>query len=211
VTEQREEARRRPSITVGISGSSGAIYALRLLGILPKYYDRVDVVMSNASRQVLAQETEVEAPGAGNWIPPGATAEEGARVTVWNNQNYNAPFASGSNCAEQMVIVPCSMSTVATIAHGIDQNLLHHAAGVTLKERKQLIVVPRETPLSAIHLRNLTTLAELGVSVIPAMPGFYGGQKTFDDLKDFLLQKILNQLKIDLRLSSKWGETPADN
>ena len=145
----------------------------------------------------------------GTWKLPGASDEEAQRVTVWSNQNYNAPFASGSNCAEQMVIVPCSMSTVATIAHGIDQNLLHHAAGVTLKERKHLIVVPRETPLSAIHLRNLTTLAELGVSVIPAMPGFYGGQKTFDDLIDFVLQKILNQLKIDLRLSSKWGESPA--
>jgi 4-hydroxy-3-polyprenylbenzoate decarboxylase len=107
-----------------------------------------------------------------------------------------------------MVILPCSMSTVASIAHGIDQNLLHHAAGVTIKERKHLIVVPRETPLSAIHLRNLTTLAELGVSVIAAMPGFYGGQTTFDDLVDFVIQKILNQLKIDLTLSRKWGETP---
>jgi 4-hydroxy-3-polyprenylbenzoate decarboxylase len=93
---------------------------------------------------------------------------------------------------------------VASIAHGIDQNLMHHAAAVTIKERKHLIIVPRETPLSAIHLRNLLTLAELGVSVVAAMPGFYGGQKTFDDLIDFVLQKVLNQLKIDLRLSAKW-------
>jgi 4-hydroxy-3-polyprenylbenzoate decarboxylase len=206
VTGQGESAPLRPSITVGISGSSGAVYALRLLRLLPRYYRQVNVVMSNAARQVLAQETDVEAPASGGWLLPGATEEEGDRVTVWNNQNYNAPFASGSNCAEQMIVIPCSMSTVATIAHGIDQNLLHHAAGVTLKERKHLIVVPRETPLSAVHLRNLTTLAELGVSVIAAMPGFYGGQKTFDDLIDFVLQKILNQLNIDLRLSAKWGE-----
>jgi 4-hydroxy-3-polyprenylbenzoate decarboxylase len=195
----------RPSITIGISGSSGSVYAVRLLGILPKYYRQVNVVMSNASRQVLMEEMGVDAPKEGRWKLPGA-GDEGQRVTIWNNQNYNAPFASGSNCAEQMVIVPCSMSTVAAIAHGIDQNLMHHAAGVTLKERKHLIIVPRETPLSAIHLRNLTTLAELGVSVIAAMPGFYSGQTTFDDLIDFVVQKILNQLKIPLRLSRKWGE-----
>lgn len=199
----------RPSVTVGISGSSGSVYAIRLLGILPRYYGRVNVVMSNAARQVIAQETSVEAPSSGIWRLPGALAGEEERVIVWNNQNYNAPFASGSNCAEQMVVIPCSMSTVASIAHGIDQNLLHHAAGVTLKERKQLIIVPRETPLSAIHLRNLLTLAELGVSVIAAMPGFYSGQRTFDDLVDFVVQKVLNQLKIDLRLSAKWGDADA--
>ena len=99
------------------------------------------------------------------------------------------------------------MSTVATIAHGIDQNLMHHAAAVTIKERKHLLLVPRETPYSAIHLRNMTTLAQLGVSIIPASPGFYGGQKTFDDLVDFVLQKVINQLAIPLRLSPRWGDT----
>lgn len=201
-----EPAGLRPSITVGISGSSGSIYALRMLRILPRYYRQVNVVMSNASRQVLAQETEVEAPPSGPWLLQDGAGEQGS-VMVWNNQNYNAPFASGSNCAEQMLIVPCSMSTVASIAHGVDQNLMHHAAGVAIKEKKQLIIVPRETPLSAIHLRNLLTLAELGVTVIPAMPGFYSGQSTFDDLVDFVVQKILNQLKIDLKLSRKWGES----
>ena len=201
----------RRSITVGISGGSGAIYALRMLQILPRHYQRVDVVMSSAARQVLAEEADVEAPASGAWRLPEATGEEGERVVVWNNQNYSAPFASGSNCAEQMLVIPCSMSTVASIAHGIDQNLMHHAAGVTIKERKQLLIVPRETPLSAIHLRNLLTLAELGVAVIPAMPGFYSGQKTFDDLVNFVLQKILNQLKIDIRLSPRWGEEEGEN
>lgn len=199
-------ASRRRSITVGISGSSGSVYAVRLLEILPRYYDRVDVVLSNAARQVMAEETSVAAPPSGAWRLPNATGEEGTRVTVWANQNYNAPFASGSNCAEQMVIVPCSMSTVASIAHGVDQNLMHHAAGVTIKERRELLIVPRETPFSAIHLRNLLTLAELGAAVIPAMPGFYGGQATFDDLVNFVLQKVLNQLRIDLRLVKRWGE-----
>lgn len=197
---------RRRSITVGIAGGSGAVYAVRLLGILPGFYDRVDVVLSNAARQVLAEETDVAAPASGPWRLPNASDDEAERVVIWQNQNYNAPFASGSNCAAQMIILPCSMSTVASIAHGIDQNLMHHAAGVTIKERKQLLIVPRETPFSAIHLRNLLTLSELGVAVIPAMPGFYGGQKTFDDLIDFVLQKILNQLTIDLKLSRKWGE-----
>ncbi len=153
----------RPSITVGISGGSGSIYALRMLQILSKYYRRVDVVMSNASRQVLAQETEVEAPVAGVWTLPGAGSGEEERVTVWNNQNYSAPFASGSNCAEQMLIVPCSMSTVASIAHGIDQNLMHHAAGVTIKEKKELIIVPRETPLSA-SARSMSSVSRLSNS-----------------------------------------------
>jgi len=105
-----------------------------------------------------------------------------------------------------MVIVPCSMSTVASIAHGVDQNLMHHAAAVTIKEGKTLIVVPRETPLSTVHLRNLLTLSELGVRIIPAMPGFYSGQETFDDLVSFVLQKIANALGVDVRLSRRWRE-----
>ena len=203
----REPADRlRSSITVGISGGSGAVYAVRLLEILPRHYSRVDVVISPSARQVMRGELDMGAPKSGAWQLPGLSREEAERVVVWEPKNYNAPFASGSNCAGQMVISPCSMSTVAAIAHGIDQNLMHHAAGVTLKERKDLIIVPRETPLSAIHLRNLTTLAELGVAVVPAMPGFYGGQKTFDDLIDFVLQKVVNQLGLDVRLSRRWSE-----
>lgn len=200
----------RRSITVGVTGGSGAIYAMRLLQILPRFYEHVNVVMSNAARQVLVAEVGIEAPREGSWSLSNLSQEEAQRIIVWENQNYRAPFASGSNCAEQMVIVPCSMSTVASIAHGIDQNLLHHAAGVSIKEKKQLIVVPRETPLSAIHLRNMLALAELGVTVIPAMPGFYGGQKTFDDLIDFVLQKIINHLRIDLKLSQQWGSDQTD-
>lgn len=200
------EIARRPSITVGVSGGSGAVYAVRLLEHLPRFYDRVNVVISPAARQVLQQELSLEAPESGPWDLSGTSAADAGRTIVWDNRDYNAPFASGSNCAQQMVIVPCSMSTVAAIAHGIDQNLMHHAAGVTLKERKHLLIVPRETPLSAIHLRNLTTLAELGVSVIPAMPGFYSGQQTFDDLINFVLQKVVNQLGLNLGLSTKWGE-----
>ncbi|MBS1914442.1 MAG: UbiX family flavin prenyltransferase [Bacteroidetes bacterium] len=204
--DQVAQPLRRAAITVGISGGSGAVYAVRLLQLLPRYYNRVNVVLSNASRQVIAQELAVDVPGPGAWRLPDASEEEGERVVIWNNQDYSAPFASGSNAPEQMVIVPCSMSTAASIAHGVDQNLMHHAAGVIIKEKRELIIVPRETPLSAIHLRNLLTLAELGVTVIPAMPGFYGGQSTFDDLITFVLQKILNHLKIDARLARKWGE-----
>lgn len=202
-----ENTGRRRSITVGISGGSGAVYAIRLLGHLPTFYDRVDVVVSSSARQVLRQELDLVPPKDGPWEIDGMEQQEWERIVVWGPRNYNAPFASGSACAEQMVILPCSMSTVASIAHGVDQNLMHHAAGVTLKERKKLILVPRETPLSAIHLRNLTTLAELGVAVVPAMPGFYGGEETFDDLIDFVLQKIVNQLGLDLRLRRKWGES----
>ena len=200
-----QQATLRRSITVGISGGSGAIYAVRLLEILPQFYERVDVVVSASARMVIRQELDISVPKSKAWALPGISVEQAEQIVVWEPKNYNAPFASGSNCADQMVIVPCSMTTVAAIAHGIDQNLMHHAAGVTLKERKDLILVPRETPLSAIHLRNMTTLAELGVSMIPAMPGFYGGQSTFDDLINFVLQKIVNQLGLDIRLSKKWG------
>lgn len=196
----------RKSITVGISGSSGAVYAYRLLQILPRFYGRVDVILSGSARQVMFQELGVHVPASGPWQLPNLMEGQADQVIVWEAHNYNAPFASGSNCAEQMLIIPCSMSTVASIAHGIDQNLMHHAAAVAIKERKELIIVPRETPFSAIHLRNLLTLAELGVAVVPAMPGFYSGQETFDDLVDFVLQKVLNQLRVDLKLTKKWGE-----
>ena len=206
-----QQSERRRSITIGISGGSGAVYAVRLLELLPRFYECIDVVLSPSARVVFRQELDMEAPESGLWQLLGMSKEEGEQVVVWEPNNYNAPFASGSNCAEQMVILPCSMSTVASIAHGVEQNLMHHAAGVTLKERKDLILVPRETPLSAIHLRNLTTLAELGVAIIPAMPGFYGGQKTFDDLINFVLQKIFNQLRLDVRLSKKWGDRQTQN
>lgn len=197
---------RRPSITVGLSGGSGAVYAWRLLHHLPRFYDIVNVVVSSSARQVFRQELDRVPPASGVWSIEGLSTEEQERVIVWGPRNYNAPFASGSNCADQMIIIPCSMSTVASIAHGVDQNMMHHAAGVTLKEGKELIVVPREMPLSAVHLRNLTTLAELGVAVVPAMPGFYGGESTFDDLIDFVLQKIARRLGIDLSLRPRWGE-----
>ena len=200
---------RRPSITVGLSGGSGAIYAWRLLELLPRFYDVVNVIPSSSSRQVFRQEIDRVPPSSGIW-KIGDNGEDVGRIEVWGPRNYNAPFASGSNCAEQMIIIPCSMSTIASIAHGVDQNVMHHAAGVTLKEGKELIVVPRETPLSAIHLRNLTTLAELGVAVVPAMPGFYGGEKTFDDLIDFVVQKIVRRLGLPIELRPRWGAEIAE-
>lgn len=194
---------RRMSITVGISGGSGVVYAIRLLDILALHYQRVDVVLSNAARQVLMQEAGVEAPPPGPWALDNVPD---ANVTIWGLHDYNAPFASGSNAPREMVIVPCSMSTAASIAHGVDQNLLHHAAAVMIKESRMLIVVPRETPLSTIHLRNLLTLSEVGARIIPAMPGFYGGESTFDHLVNFVLQKIVNALGLDVRLCRRWGE-----
>lgn len=195
---------RRDKITVGVSGGSGAIYAVRLIPILAAWYQRVDVVLSTAARQVMRQEVNVVLPDAGAWEQPDAPDSD---VIVWGLHDYSAPFASGSNAPRQMVIVPCSMSTAASVAHGVDQNLLHHAAGVIIKEGRSLVVVPRESPLSAIHLRNLLALAELGVKVVAAMPGFYSGQATFDDLVNFVLQKIVNALDLDLTISRRWGAT----
>lgn len=205
------------AITIGVTGGSGSVYAVRLLQILPYFYEQVNVVFSNTARVVLQEEMQIEAPKNGEWkiekniernikIALGDTVALQGKIVVWENQNYNAPFASGSGCAEQMVIVPCSMSTAAAIAHGIDMNLLHHASAVAIKEKKQLIVVPRETPLSSIHLQNLLNLSQSGVTVIPAMPGFYSGQETFDDLINFVVQKIVNHLGIKIQISKKWRE-----
>ncbi|MBL0331613.1 MAG: UbiX family flavin prenyltransferase [Chlorobiota bacterium] len=197
---------KKKSVTVGITGGSGSIYAIKLLQILPKFYETVNVILSGNAKIVLLEEVNITVPESGIWTLNGLEKEEYERLIIWNNQNYNAPFASGSNCSNQMVIIPCSLSTVASIAHGIDMNLLHHSAAVTIKEKKQLIIVPRETPLSTIHLKNLLTLSELGISIIPAMPGFYGGQKTFDDLINFVVQKVLNHLTIDYNISKKWRD-----
>ena len=197
---------KKKSVTVGITGGSGSIYAIKLLQILPKFYETVNVILSGNAKIVLLEEVNITVPESGIWTLNGLEKEEYERLIIWNNQNYNAPFASCSNCSNQMVIIPCSLSTVASIAHGIDMNLLHHSAAVTIKEKKQLIIVPRETPLSTIHLKNLLTLSELGISIIPAMPGFYGGQKTFDDLINFVVQKVLNHLTIDYNISKKWRD-----
>jgi flavin prenyltransferase len=136
----------------------------------------------------------------------GGDLREEAGVPVWGVRDYQAPFASGSAGWQAMVIVPCSMGTVARIAHGISDTLLTRAADVMLKERRTLIVVPRETPLGLVHLENLAHLARAGALVLPAMPSFYGKPATLDDAIDSVIGRILDHLGLDHVLTRRWGE-----
>jgi len=175
---------------VGVTGASGAVYARRLIEVLG---DRADVVVSRDAEPVLAFET-------------GLSREDfvaGARV-AYRGDDLSAPIASGSHPFEALVIVPCSGTTLAKIATGLADNLVTRAAAVALKERRKLILVPRETPLSPIALEQLLKLANLGVVVLPAMPGFYGRPETIEDLVDFVVGRILDHLGVTHRLGPRW-------
>ena len=187
------EARRR--IVIGISGASGAPYARRLLKLLtePPLCERVSlsVVLSSTAEQVWAHECE------------GSVRD--LRVPVYGGRDYSAPFASGSSAPDAMVVIPASMSTVARIASGISDNLLTRAADVVLKERRALIVVPRETPYSEVHLKNMLELTRLGAVILPASPSFYGRPETIDDLLDTVLGRILDHLGLEHSVAYRWG------
>lgn len=180
-------------IVVGITGASGSIYALRLIEVLRQLGHEVHGVVTDSGWQVLAYECNV-------------TREDfAARVDVlYDNANIGAAIASGSFKADAMAVLPCSMKTVASIAHSLSDNLLTRAADVMLKEGRKLILVPRETPMHAIHLENLLKLAQLGVKIVPAAPGFYHRPQTIEDLVDMLVGKICDQLGIDADLFARW-------
>ena len=133
--------------------------------------------------------------------------DAGSNVTVYGDGDFTSPYASGSAKVDGYVICPCSMATVGTLASGAMQNLIHRAASVALKERRTLVLVPRETPLSSIHLRGLATLNEAGAVILFAAPGFYHAPETIDDLVDFLVARCLDQLGIDNALAKRWGES----
>jgi 4-hydroxy-3-polyprenylbenzoate decarboxylase len=183
----------KKKIVVGISGASGAPYARRLLAALRSREDvEVAACVSQTAPEVWALEC-------------GGVLHEEVGVPVWGVRDYTAPFASGSAGWHAMVVVPCSMGTVARIAHGISDTLLTRAADVMLKERRTLIVVPRETPLSVVHLDNLTQLARAGALVLPAMPSFYGRPATLDDAIDTVVGRIMDHLQLEHALVRRWG------
>jgi 4-hydroxy-3-polyprenylbenzoate decarboxylase len=182
-------------IVVGVTGASGAPYARRLLGILSGRDDvELGVCFSETAKKVWALEC-------------GGDLAEAARARVWGARDYDAPFASGSSGWHAMAVVPCSMGTVARIAHGISDTLLTRTADVMLKERRTLVVVPRETPLSLIHLENLAHLARAGALVLPAMPSFYGKPTTLEQAIDTVVGRLLDHLGVPHDLVRRWGET----
>ena len=197
-------------LIVAITGASGAPYALRFLQQAVLHYQEIYVALSDQALQVIGVET-------GRGITPQNLSEErliGSHTGVLrfvDKRDYFSPPASGSFRHDGMVIVPCSMGTAARIAHGTSDDLVTRAADVCLKERRRLILVPRETPWNLIHLRNMTLLAEAGATILPAAPGFYHKPKSIDDLVDFLVARILQQLGIEQQLMPQWQYTdPSD-
>jgi len=217
-------------IVVAITGASGAVYALRLIQTLLAAGRNAHVVVSGAARQVFQQELQTGLPTRTGECPewldvihevtvgqgsqlwqfrpvaglPGVTP---GKVFQYGSSDFHSSIASGSSLTGGMVICPCSMGTLSAIATGASTNLIHRAADVHLKERRPLILVPRETPLGIIQLENMVTVSRAGATVLPAMPGLYHQPKCLGDLADFLVARICDHLKIPHSLSSRWGQS----
>ena len=192
-------------VFLGITGASGAPYAARLLETLAAAECEVGVCASAAGVEVLATELYGDARLPRDEVLARFTERAGEAVTVYDPHDYSAPYASGSAQVDGYVVCPCSMATAGTIAGGGEANLVHRAAGVALKEGRRLVLVPRETPLSTIHLENLLRLRQAGAVILFAAPGFYHGAESIDDLVDFLVARCLAQLGIDQSLVREWG------
>ena len=198
---------RRPSIAIGITGASGAVYATRTLAALLARGVHVEVVVSEYGRRLLRDELGDEANA--DRLMPYLTAKYGEQVgagdiIVHSNRDLGAAIASGSHGCSGMAIVPCSMKTLAGVAHGLSRSLIERAADVMLKERRPLVLVPRETPMSLPELRNMVACAEAGATVLPAMPAFYQRPRTIDDLADFIAGKILSAFGFEQQLFEPW-------
>ncbi|MFC4768918.1 UbiX family flavin prenyltransferase [Effusibacillus consociatus] len=191
---------------VGITGASGGIYGIRLVQELIKGGHLVHLLLTNASWQVFQEELGWEIETGDRASIPSRFEVASDRLKVHDMHDYRAPVASGSHRTDGMIIIPCSMGTLSAIAHGASDNLLERAADTTLKEGRPLIIVPRETPLNVIHLRNMLALAEAGARILPAMPGFYHLPRTMDDLIHFVVGKALDALQVEHQLFRRWGE-----
>lgn len=196
-------------LVVAITGASGSVYALTLISELLRAGLRVSVILSNAGLKVLNHETGL------NWsaeigVQRRQVQEHFASIAVdcLAIDDFWAGTASGSAAADAMIVVPCSMGTAGRIAAGLSGNLLERAADVMLKERRPLLLVPRETPFNTVHLENLLRLARAGAVVLPAMPGFYHNPASIDDLVNFVVGKVLDQLNVDHKLFQRWGDQP---
>ena len=185
---------------IGITGASGSVYGLRTAEALLDFGAVVHLIVTDTGRRVMQYET-------GENIEDWALRQSktyGSALIVEDNTNLFSSVASGSYRVEGMIIVPCSMSTLAKIAHGITPDLLSRAADVMLKQKRRLIIVPRETPLSSIHIQNMLTLANCGAHIVPAMPGFYCKPQSIDAIVDFMVGKILDCLDIENTLYQRW-------
>ncbi len=192
-------------VFLGITGASGAPYAKGLLDALLAAGAEVGLCASIAGIEVLATELYRDATLTRDEVLARFVGEGADGVTVYDAQDWKSPYASGSARVDAYVVCPCSMATVGTLASGAMQNLVHRAASVALKERRKLVLVPRETPLSSIHLRGLATLNDAGAVILFAAPGFYHGAETVQDLVDFVVARCLDHLGVEQRLVRPWG------
>ena len=193
-------ARERLPVIVGVTGASGIVYAQKLVQHLLKSERRVLLAMSSAARLGIKQELPVEA-GEDPW---GDVNRDLLELVA--EKDFNAPFCSGTFRFQGMVVVPASMGTVGAIASGVSINVIHRGADVCLKERRKLVLVPRETPFSTIHLENLLKLSQAGAVILPPSPAFYQLPKTLEDSVDFIVSRILDALELDNQLIDRWGE-----
>lgn len=197
------------TVSLAFTGASGAQYGLRLLQQLLAAQCRVYVMISSAARVVINTETELNVPEGfeAQWEYFTQTFQcDRSQLCMFAKEDWFAPVASGSSSPSSLVICPASGGTLSAIAHGASNNLIERAADVALKERRQLILVPREMPLSNIHLENMLKLSQMGAVIMPASPGFYQKPSSIDDLVDFVVARILDQLGLPQQILPRWGE-----
>jgi len=197
------------TIAVALTGASGMPYGLRLIEALLGAGHRVWLLYSQVAQVVAQQELEWKLPSRPAEVEAELVGRFGAaagQLRVFGREEWFAPPASGSNPPDAMVVCPCTMGTLAAITQGLSQNLIERAADVVIKEGRKLVLVPRETPFSAIHLENMLKLARLGVCILPANPGFYTRPKSVQDLVDFVVARVLDQLDVAHSLAPRWGE-----
>ena len=198
---------RRQAVAIAVTGASGAVYATRTVAALLERGVHVELIVSDYGRRLLRDELGEQA--SIDRLMPFLTDKYGLGVnagtmTIHSNRDLGATIASGSHGCSGMAIVPCSMKTLAAVAHGLSRNLIERAADVMLKEQRRLVIVPRETPMSLPQLRNMVLCAEAGAMILPAMPAFYQQPKTLDDLADFMAGKILSALGFEHELYPAW-------
>ena len=196
-------------VFLGITGASGAPYAARLLEALAHEGAEIGVCVSAAGIEVIATELYGDAALPHDEVLRRFLAPAGGAATLYGPQDWHAPYASGSARVDAYVICPCSMGTLGTIASGSMTNLIQRAASVALKEGRRLVLVPRETPLSTIHLQNMLSLRQAGATILFAAPGFYHQPQTIADLVDFVVARLLDQIGVENELMRRWGEDAA--
>jgi len=201
------------AISLAITGASGVAYGLRLLELLIQNGEQIYLMISKPAQVVIATETNIKLPSGNREIEQFLSEKYGAKegqLQLFGKEQWFAPVASGSNAPRAMVVCPCSTSSLSSIATGASNSLMERAADVMIKEQRKLILVPREMPFSPIHLEHMLKLSQIGVSILPASPGFYQKPESIDDLVDFVVARILDHLEIEHALMKRWGASEGE-